>query len=146
MRCYPVCGSSFAVFGPGADVEVGSVDQKAPQKTDLVVPKTDEGIAVVGLAQTIKGKVPKGEKRNLYVIVNPLSNPDTVNVWWVQQEASRDGESFSAAAQFGDGDAGKGEYFVILAVLTEKKWSAGEMLKGIPDDATYTKVKIVKRK
>jgi hypothetical protein len=130
----------------GADVDVGSVDQKVPQKQDVVAPKTDDGIAVVGLRETIKGKVPKGEKRNLYVIINPVSNPDTVNVWWAQQEVSRDGDSFSTVAQFGDGDTGKGEYFVILAVLTDKKWSAGEMLKGLPDDATYTKVKIVKRK
>jgi hypothetical protein len=125
-----------------ADVEVGSIDQKVPQKKDLVSPKSDDGITVVGLNETIKGKVPAGEKRNLYVIVNPHSGSD----WWVQQVVSRKGESFEADAQFGEGDNGKGEYFTILGVATDKKWSVGEKLSGLPEDATYTKVKVVKRK
>ena len=129
-----------------ADVDVGLIDQKPPLKKDLVAPKSDEGIAKVGLHETIKGKVPKDEKRNLYVIVNTLSNKDTANIWWVQEEVTRDGESLSSVAQFGEEAAGIGEYFAILAVATDKKWAVGEMLKSLPDDATYTKVKIVKRK
>ena len=125
-----------------ADVEVGSVAHKVPPKKELVAPKNDDGIAVVGLNETIKGKVPAGEKRNLYILVNPLSGND----WWVQQVVSRKGESFTADAQFGEGDIGKGEYFIILAIATDKKWSVGEKLDGLPEDATYTKVKIVKRK
>jgi len=130
----------------GADVDVGSVDQKPPRQNELVAPKSDAGIAAVGLRETIKGTVAKGEKRRLYIVVNPLSNPNTVNTWWVQQDVSRDGESFRAVAQFGEDDAGRGEYFAVLAVATDKKWSVGEMLSGLPDDAAYTKVKIVKRK
>ncbi len=129
-----------------ADVDVGLIDQKPPMKKDLVAPKSDDGIAKVGLHETIKGKVPKDEKRNLYVIVNTLSNPDSVNTWWVQEEVTRQGESLSSVAQFGEEAAGVGEYFVVLAVATDKKWAVGEMLKSLPDDATYTKVKIVKRK
>ena len=130
----------------GADVDVGLVDQKPPQKKDMVAPKSDEGISVVGLFETITGKMPKDEKRNLYVVVNPLSNPDTANSWWVQQEISQNKDSFSCAAQFGEGSAGVGEYFAVIAVATDKKWSAGEMLTGLPENATYSKVKIVKRK
>ncbi len=125
-----------------ADVEVGSVDQKVPPKKELIAPKSDVGIAVVGLNETIQGKVPEGEKRNLYVLVNPLTGSD----WWVQQVVSRKGETFSADAQFGEGDDGKGEYFTILAIATDKKWTVGEKLDGLPEDGTYTKVKIVKRK
>ena len=69
----------------GADVDVGSINQKLPQKKDLVSPKSDDGITMVGLNETIKGKVPEGEKRNLYVIVNPHSGAD----WWVQQEVTK---------------------------------------------------------
>jgi hypothetical protein len=130
----------------GADIDVGVVDQKLPKKSELIAPKTDDGIAVVGLRETIKGKVPKDDKRKLYIVVNPVSNPDTYNVWWTQQDVSRDGDSFSAVAQFGDGDRGKGEYFVVLAVLTDNNWSSGEKLDGLPDNATYSKIKIVKRK
>ena len=98
--------ASFAARG--ADIDVGLVDQKPPQKKDLVAPKSDDGIPVVGLFETIKGKVPKGEKRNLYVIINPLSSRDTENTWWVQQEISRENESFSGAVQFGEENAGAG--------------------------------------
>ena len=129
-----------------ADVDVGLIDQKPPMKKDLVAPKSDDGIAKVGLHETIQGKVPKDEKRNLYVVVNTLSNKDTANIWWVQEVTTRDGESLSSAAQFGEEAAGVGEYFAILAVATDKKWAVGEMLKSLPDDAAYTKVKIVKRK
>ena len=125
-----------------ADVEVGSVDQKVPSKKVLVAPKSDDGIAAVGLNETIQGKVPESEKRNLYVLVNSLTGND----WWVQQVVSRKGETFSADAQFGEGDVGKGEYFAILAIATDKKWTVGEKLDGLPEDATCTKVKIVKRK
>ena len=125
-----------------ADVEVGSVEHKVPPKKELVAPKNDDGIAVVGLSETIKGKVPEGEKRNLYILVNPLSGND----WWVQQVVSRKGKSFSADAQFGDDDNGKGEYFTIVAIATDKKWEVGEKLSEIPENAGYTKMKIVKRK
>jgi len=130
----------------GADIDVGLVDQKPPQKKDLVAPKSNDGVSVVGLFETIKGKVPKGEKRNLYVIINPLSSRDTANTWWVQQEISRENDSFSGAVQFGEESAGAGEYFAAIAVATDKKWSVGEMLTKLPEDATYSKVKIVKRK
>ena len=129
-----------------ADVDVGLIDQKPPLKKDLVAPKSDDGIAKVGLHETIKGKVPKDEKRNLYVVVNTLTNKDTANIWWVQEVTTRDGESLSSVAQFGEENAGIGEYFAILAVATDKKWAVGEMLNSLPDDAAYTKVKIVKRK
>jgi hypothetical protein len=129
----------------GTDVDVGSIDQKAPAKKDLVAPKSDDGIATVGLQQKVKGKAPKGDQQ-LYIVVSPLGSPDAANTWWVQQEVARDGESFSAVAQFGEEETGQGEYFAILGVATSKKWAVGEMLKALPDDATYTKVKIVKRK
>jgi hypothetical protein len=49
-------------------------------------------------------------------------------------------------AQFGEDDAGSGEYFAVIAVATEKKWSVGEKLDALPDDATFSTVKVVKRK
>ena len=134
-------GSSWAV-------DVGPVDQKKPPaKKDLVIPKKDDGIEVVELRETIKGKAASTEKRNLYVLVNPLSNEEmSAKVWWVQQEVSRDGEAISAVAQFGEETGGSGEYFVILAVATNKNWSGGETIEILPEDAAYSKIKIVKRK
>lgn len=125
-----------------ADVEVGSVDQKMPEKKALVAPKNDKGIQIVGLNETIIGKVPAGEKRNLYVMIMPLVGED----WWVQQTVTRKENTFEAEAQFGEEDGGKGEYFVVLAIATEKKWLVGEKLSSIPADASYTAIKIVKRR
>ena len=125
------------------DIDVGLIDQKPPAKKELEAPKGDVKVAEVGLNETVKGKVAKDEKKHLYIVINPLGIP---NSWWVQHEVSRDGESFSAESQFGEADAGKGELFAILAVATDKKWSVGEKLESLPENALYTKVKMVKRK
>jgi hypothetical protein len=127
-------------------VDVGLVDQKPPTREDLVAPKSDEGIAVVSLRAIVKGKVPKGEKRHLYVAVSPRSNPTNVNQWWIQQAVVRNGDAFSAEAQFGEGETGIGEYFAIVGIALANNLSVNERLDGLPEDAVYSKVKIVKRK
>ena len=134
----------FVGFASAADI--GPVDQKAPKKEVFVVPKTDKGIETVGLLETFKGKIAKGEKRHLYFIVLVLSNPDMKNTWWVQRDVTRDGDSFSAEVQFGEENAGIGEYFAVLAIATDKNWQAGDTINELPADAAYSKVKIVKRK
>jgi hypothetical protein len=133
--------ASFARAG-----DIGPVDQKAPKKETLVAPETDKGIETVGLMETFKGKVAKSEKRHLYFIVHPLSNPEIKDTWWVQQEVSRDGESFSGELQFGEENAGVGEYFAVLAIAIDKTWAVGDTFTELPADAAYSKVKIVKRK
>ena len=130
-------------FARGNDIDIGAVDRKPPSKKEVEAFKGDDKSAVVGLNETIKGKVAKDEKKHVYIIVNPLTLPHS---WWVQQDVMRDGDSFTADAQFGEDDAGKDEFFAILAIVTDKKWSVGEKLEALPDDATYSKVKIVKRK
>ena len=127
--------------------DLGLVDQKPPTKEELVAPKDDKGIEAVGMRSKVTGKVKEGEKRNLYVVVNPLSNPDRVNNWYVQRAVARSGQSFSCDAQCGDqGGVGKGEYFAIVAITTDKELTIGDMLEGLPDGATCSKIKIVKRK
>ena len=137
-----------AALAAGADpaVDLGTVDQKPPRKDQLVAPKTDHGVVKVGFHETMKGKAAKGEKRNVYVAVTPLSNPDLVGTWWVQQEVTKDGGAFAAEAQFGEEDAGSGEYFAVLGAATDKTWAVGEQLKSLPEGATCTRLKIVKRR
>src|SRR5262245_382633 len=134
----------FAAGTHAADI--GTVDQKAPKKEALVAPKTDTGIETVGLLETFKDKVANGEKRHLYFIVLPLSNDDMKNTWWIQRDVTRDGDSFSAEVQFGEENAGIGEYFAVLAIATDKTWNGGDTVNELPADAAYSKVKIVKRK
>ncbi|HLW63952.1 MAG TPA: hypothetical protein VKS79_01450 [Gemmataceae bacterium] len=136
----------FALTGFAAASDIGPVDQKAPKKEALVAPKTDKGIETVSLLETFKGTVAKGEKRHLYFIVTPLSNADLKNTWWIQRDVTRDGDSFSAEIQFGEENAGVGEYFAVLAIATDKTWSGGDTINELPADAAYSKVKVVKRK
>ena len=126
--------------------DIGALDQKAPKKESLVAPKTDKGIETVGLMEKFKGKVAEGEKRHLYFLVLVLSNPDLKNTWWIQRDVTRDGDSFSAEVQFGEENAGIGEYFAVLAIATDKTWSGGDTINELPADAAYSKVMIVKRK
>jgi hypothetical protein len=135
-----------AALGAGSDIDLGDVDQKPPKKEELKAPKKADGAAAAEFRATVAGKTAKGEKRNLYVLVTPLSNEGLAGTWWVQQEVARSGEAFTAEVQFGEEDAGAGEYFAVLAVATDKTWAVGEMLSGLPEGAAYTKLKVVKRK
>jgi hypothetical protein len=133
--------------GKSGPRDLGLVDQKAPTKEELAAPKTDEGIATVGMTSKCTGKVKADEKRNLYVVVNPLSNADNVNKWYVQRAVARTGESFSGQVQCGDqGGVGQGEYFAIIAVATDKELTVGEKLDGLPEGAAFSKLLIVKRR
>jgi hypothetical protein len=141
-----VCATVLLSAACASAADIGIVDEKAPKKELLAAPKSDKGIETVGLMETFKGKVAKGEKRHLYFIVLVLSNEDLKDTWWVQRDVTRDGDSFSGEVQFGEENAGIGEYFAVLAIATDKTWSGGDTIKELPADAEYSKVKIVKRK
>jgi hypothetical protein len=137
----------FAGSIPAADVDVGLVDQKAPKKTDLAPPPKDAKPTTVDLTATLTGKVTKGEKRHVYFVICPLGKKGDAGAdWWVQGEVTKDGEAVSCDAQFGEADAGSGEWFAVAAVATDKKWGVGEQLSSLPADAAFSKVVVVKRK
>ena len=129
-----------------ADVDVGVIDQKAPKKETVTAPKKDAKVGAVELKGTVIGKAAKDEKRSLYVIVAPLGTDGKAETWWVQGEVDKDKDGFVAEAQFGEEAAGVGEFFAVVAVAADKKWSVGETLTELPGDAGYSKVVIVKRK
>ncbi len=137
----------LAGFATAADVDVGLVDQKAPKKEDLAAPAKDAKPHEVDLQGSFKAKTTKGEKRNVYFLICPLGKKgDGGKDWWAQGEVTKDGEAISADAQFGEEAAGAGEWFAVVAVATEKKWTVGEKLDALPADAAFSKVKVVKRK
>lgn len=137
----------FVGFASAADVDVGLVDQKVPKKEDLTPPAKDAKPTTVDLKGTLAGKVTKGEKRSVYFVICPLGKKGDVGEdWWVQGEVTKDGEAISCDAQFGEENAGSDEWFAVVAVATDKKWCVGEKLSALPDDANYSKVKVVKRK
>ena len=142
----------FALLSAGfaaaddVNVEVGVVDQKQPKKEEIAAPKKDDGLTKVGLRDTLKAKVGKDEKRPVYFLINPLGKGDKPTYWWVQNEVTKDSEAVSCDAQFGEEDAGSGEYFAVIAVATTRKLGVGDKLDDLPEDAAFSKVKIVKRK
>ena len=140
---------AFAAGCSDKAVDVGAIDQKEPPAAkELTPPKSDDGIGSVGLRSTVTGTLAKSDRRRVYVLVNPLSNKDTQNVFWVQEEVTRGEATFSGSCQFGEHGQGEGEYFAIVVVATDKALKVGEKLNGIPtgDNATYSKLTIVKRK
>src|SRR5204863_683098 len=78
-------------------------------------------------------------------LVNPLSNATVKDVWWVQGEVSREGEKYSGACQFGDESAGQGEFFAVVGIATDKAFTVGSQLRGVPENGVYTKFAVVRR-
>jgi hypothetical protein len=108
-------------FG-SSDVDLGLADKKtSPSAKELTPPKSADGVTKVDLRATVTGKVSKNEKRNIYIVVNPLSNSETKDTWWVQEEVTRDGENYSGSCQFGEMDAGAGEFFALVGVVKRSK-------------------------
>jgi hypothetical protein len=136
----------LALVGKAGAIDIGTIDQSEPPGAkDLNAPKTDTDITRVGARANITGTATKVDKRKVYLLVNPLGNPMTKDVWWVQEEVRRDGDTFEGACQFGEGPLGVGEYFAVVGVVTSESLEIGQMLHGIPAKMTYSKVKILKR-
>jgi hypothetical protein len=80
-----------AVFALAVDpvVEVGTVDQKLPKKEAVAALKKDDGWTKVDVRTAVKGAAAKGEKRTVYVLINPLGKKgDAPTHWWVQTETT----------------------------------------------------------
>lgn len=129
-----------------ATIDVGALDQdKPPAAAELQEPAEDAQVPAVGQYATVTGTFSGEHERNVYVLVNPLSNPATRNVWWVQRGVRRDGDRFDCSCQFGEGWQGQGEYFAILAIATDRRYTVGQRLQGLPPELQCSQLKIVKR-
>ena len=134
------------VFAQSTVLDVGAIDQKRPPTAEeLQEPGGDAQVPTVGQYASVTGKVPEEAQRNVYVIVNPLSNPATRNTWWVQRYPRRDEEKFRGVSQLGEGAQGRGEYFAVLAIATDRRYTEGQRLQGLPVELKCSRVKIVKR-
>jgi hypothetical protein len=141
-----VVGAAFTSGCTPEPVRLGRPEGKTPPAANELTEPTDgRPVARVGLYATVVGRLDQDERRYVYVLVNPLSNPDTQNVWWVQRAVSRQGDGYTCRCQFGEATAGRGEYFAIVAVVTDRRLKVGEKLDGIPEGMAYSKVVIVKR-
>lgn len=128
------------------DIDLGAVDQKEPPPAkSRTIPKDDKYVKKVGLHAGVVGTVPKGTKSYVYVLVNPLSNADLKDAWWVQEKVDRTGDRYSGLIQCGEQDAGVEEYFAVVVVVSEEKFEVGERLTGLPKGKSYSKLTIVKR-
>ena len=93
--------------------------------------RSDRGL--VGLPSLVAGKFDGSSKRaHIYVLVSPLSNAATFDTWWIQEPAFIKGETFECSCQFGEGSQGEGEYYAIVTITTDKQFSVGEQVTGLP--------------
>ena len=139
---------SFVNAGEAGSIDLGKADQdKPPVADEIKAPKNDEGIATVGLHETVAATISKDEAKHVYFLINPISPDETARkTWWVQREVSKNGTTAECECQFGEEDQGKGEYFAIVAVITGETFEVGQTMEKLPKDASYSKLKIVKRK
>jgi hypothetical protein len=86
-------------FAADPVVDVGAVDQKRPKKEAVAAPKKDDGLTKVDVRTTVKGTTTKGEKRTVYVLINPLGKKgDAATYWWVQNEVTLTDGKFTCDA------------------------------------------------
>lgn len=98
--------------------------------------------AEVGLSEIVKGKASDPSAR-IYVIVHPL----LTNLWWVQRIPSppnADG-SFQTLCYFGTETKGVGESFEIAAIVTNKTYVEGQILKELSKNAGMSDIVTVRR-
>ncbi len=132
---------------PASKLNVGTIDLEKVSATDLAEPEKSDKIQTVGLHATLTGKTKAGEKRNVYFLVSPISNPDAKTSFWSQQDVERKGDALSCVCQFGEGSAGELEFFAVVAVATKEKLDVGQMLQALPKgEVLFSKPLIVKRK
>jgi hypothetical protein len=138
IYCVPGCADE--------QVKLGKTERREPpSQAETSIPKSDERIPKVNLRAFVVGEFSKADKRNLYVLVCPISNPVCRSTWWVQELPDRRDDRYCCSCQFGEGDQGVGEYFAIVMVATEKNLDVGRQFQELPDDMAYSPVAIVKR-
>jgi hypothetical protein len=113
----------------------------AAQRLQVAIESPAQG-ADVRLETVVKGRV-SDPGAKVYVLVQPLR----VGTWWVQRlpaPSNRDG-SWQTLCYFGTVDAGVGEEFQIIAIVSRRKLKEGQRLTEIPKDAVHSDVVTVKR-
>jgi hypothetical protein len=82
---------------------------------------------------------------NVYFLVHPLQS----KFWWVQRLPSKidDDGTWQALCQFGERNVGIGEYFEIIAIITNSTLTAGQKIEvgRLPRDVIKSAVVTVKR-
>jgi hypothetical protein len=135
--------------GKKGALDVGPLNLKKLTTDDLTPPAKDDKIVKVGIRATISGQVAKDEKLNVYLAVCPIGSADAKGSFWIQKAVKRDGEKFKGECQFGEGDAGKGEFFAVVGITSKNEFADGEQvdIAALQKAATsYSAVLIVKRK
>jgi hypothetical protein len=119
-----------------------ALDTETKAKIVITKPQNDSEI---GHEEIVRGKVSNFSSGNVYVLVHPLKT----NLCWVQRppvSIDEDG-SWQTLCYFGDDTRGIGEYFEIIAVITQKLLKEGETfdITKLPQDAVKSPVITVKR-
>jgi hypothetical protein len=96
----------------------------------------------VGLHEIVSGRVSDPDARP-YVLVHPM----LTDLWWVQRRPSppnRDG-SWRTLCYFGTQTQGVGEFFEIVAIVTDANLKEGQTLEDLPSGAIRSDIVMVER-
>jgi len=130
------CGrheSQLAAPEPSTGGPQGTVPANANASVRITEPV--EG-AKVAISEIVRGTTAFAGK-NHYVVVIPEKEPGD---YWVQRGPSAvSGGTWSGQAQFGEGDVGVGENYIIRCLVTSTTLPPGKLnMSAIPADAVFS--------
>ncbi len=137
-------GCSRPESQPESQQKSQQLRENAPKAAVQIVINTPaDNSKVEGVEHLVRGKVTHYSKGNIFVLVHPLK----ANLFWVQRPPSTvnpDG-SWQTLCYLGTENQGAGEYFELIAIITNKTLKEGQTLTGIPTDVIKSPVITVKR-
>jgi len=119
----------------------GKSAPKVMTQIDIITPV--DNAELEGIEHLVRGKVTNYSKGNVFVLVHPLR----ANLFWVQRLPSsinQDG-SWQTLCFLGTETQGAGEYFELIAIITNDTLNEGDTLSAIPTDVIKSSVITVKR-
>jgi hypothetical protein len=134
-------GCSRPESQPKSQPASGENAPKAMAKIDIITPADNSELE--GVEHLVRGKVTDYSMGNVFVLVHPMRT----NLFWVQRPPSlinQDG-LWQTICFFGTKTQGIGEYFELIAIITNKTMKEGDTLQVIPTDVIKSPLITVKR-
>lgn len=138
-------GCSRRVPQPESQSESQSESKENASKAaaQIVINSPADNTELKGVEHLVRGKIIDYSKGNVFVLVHPLRT----NLFWVQRPPSsinHDG-SWQTLFYLGTETQGIGEYFELIAIITNETMNEGDTLTSIPTDVIKSPVITVKR-
>jgi hypothetical protein len=120
----------FLVLFVGVSMMVGLISfcwASQAAKIEIIKPENN---SEVGQKELVQGKVTNFTNGKVFALVHPMAT----NLWWVQRPPSTINEdgSWQTLCYFGTETQGVGEYFELIAIVTNVPLKEGQTLAELP--------------